>query len=112
VIELHNNYITVTNDEKIYNKLLYDLSFSILGRYVRLKNGKKVKTKDQIVTLYKLDEENGVMYIPSGILWLLEDKIPNYIDKRTYNNDKLLSKDKLNFIIKNIFDYKKIFIFN
>ena len=108
MIELYNNWITVTKDEEIYSTLLICLKFIEKGRQVRLKNGKKIQTRDTYKFVYTKDE-NGMMYIPSGIYWLLQSELEKYniVDKRTYN-EKLLNKSKISDVINNIDDYADI----
>ena len=108
MIELCNNWITVTSDEEIYSTLSLCLKFIEKGRQVRLKNGKRVQTKDTYKYVYTKDE-NGTMYVPSGIYWLLENELSKYnvIDKRTYN-EKLLNENKRISVINHIDDYADI----
>lgn len=108
MVEIQNNWIIVSKDENIYLPLTLNLTFIEKGRNVRLKNGKQITTRDITHTVFVKDEEENI-YIPSGIYWLIKDRLQyakTIVDNRTVG--KLIDEQKINNIINNLKDYENI----
>lgn len=108
MVEIQNNWIIVSKDESIYMPLSMDLTFIEKGRRVKLKNGKTITTRDIEQNVF-IKDDNDNMYIPTGIYWLIADRLQyasSVVDNRS--KGKLLDEDKIKYAIEHIQEYEDI----
>lgn len=106
MVTISNNWISVSSDDPSYNVLLIDLKFIEPSKERRLKGGRVITIPPKTNYVYHI--ENNTMFIPVGLLDLLDPYFNNskIIDKR--EDSVYYDKSYTDDIIRNISNYKDI----
>ena len=108
MIEINNNWIVVSSDDKSYRALESYLIFTEPPHKMKVR-GREIEIPPKDIPLYYKDDDSGSIYIPVGYLLLLKDYIDiNYDSGRVIDNRTKSGLYNSNEVLSNIESYRSV----